>query len=251
MNEGVSPYRVLLIDDDTDLTRLLADELAREGFGAARCSCGEEGLAVLEKQRFHLVVLDMMLPGMAGEQVLAQIRRTSDVPVLILTARDERDVLVRMLRAGADDYLMKPFYPDEFLARVYALVRRYTGWRAPGKTAPDQAQPAEADIVIDPARRRVTVCGAELALTRREFDVLCALAERPGVVRTKAQLLAAVWGDAAQVDGEVVTVAVSRLRRALADAGVPNAIETLRGIGYRFARAANALVWPSGEGRTA
>ena len=249
MIESVSQYRVLLIDDDGDLTRLLADELAREGFGAVRCSCGEEGLAALAGREFQLVVLDMMLPGLSGEQVLERIRQVSDVPVLILTARDEHDLLVRMLRAGADDYLMKPFYPDEFLARVYALVRRYAGWRTLGAAASFHGQPAEAGLVVDPARRRVAVGGTELALTRREFDVLITLAAHPGVARTKAQLLDAVWGDEAQVDGEVVTVAVSRLRRALAGAGVPDAIETLRGIGYRFARTASVAVLPSGEGR--
>ena len=248
MSEGVSLYRVMLIDDDEDLTRLLADELAREGFDAVRCSCGEEGLAALSTQEFQLVVLDMMLPGMAGEQVLERIRRVSDIPVLILTARDERDLLVRVLRAGADDYLMKPFYPDELLARVYALVRRYAGGRMPKGAALVQGQSADADIVVDPARRRVTVRGAELVLTRREFDVLAALASHPGVVRTKAQLLDAVWGDEAEVDGEVVTVAVSRLRRTLADAGVLSAIETLRGIGYRLARTVRVTVFPSGEG---
>lgn len=249
MNESASSYRVLLIDDDEDLTRLLADELSHEGFGAVCCSCGEEGLAALGSQEFQLVILDMMLPGLSGEQVLERIRQAGNVPVLILTARDERDLLVRMLRAGADDYLMKPFYPDEFLARVYALVRRYAGWRTAGAAAPVQGQSADADIVVDPARRHVNVYGAELALTRREFDVLVVLASHPGVVRTKAQLLDAVWGDEAPVDGEVVTVAVSRLRLALADAGMPDAIETLRGIGYRFARTTSVAIIPSGEGR--
>ncbi len=249
MCDNVSTYRILLIDDDESLTRLLADELAREGFAAACCGCGEEGLDALAGEEFQLVVLDMMLPGLSGEQVLERIRQAGNIPVLILTARDEHDLLVRMLHAGADDYLMKPFYPDEFLARVYALVRRYAGWSASVAETPVQGQSAEADLVIDPARRRVAVRGAELALTRREFDVLCALAGRTGVVYTKAQLLDAVWGDEAQVDGEVVTVAVSRLRRALAGAGMPDAIETLRGIGYRFARTASVAVLPSGEGR--
>lgn len=106
MNESASSYRVLLIDDDEDLTRLLADELSHEGFGAVCCSCGEEGLAALESQEFQLVVLDMMLPGLSGEQVLERIRQAGNVPVLILTARGEHDLLVRMLRAGADDYLI-------------------------------------------------------------------------------------------------------------------------------------------------
>lgn len=249
MDEGVSQYRVLLIDDDESLTHLLADELAREGFAVERCDCGEEGLDALAGREFQLVVLDMMLPGLPGEQVLERIRQMSDVPVLILTARDEHDLLVRMLRAGADDYLMKPFYPDEFLARVFALVRRYAGGRLPKGAVRAHERSADADIVIDPARRFVTVRGAELVLTRRELDVLIALASHLGVVRTKSQLLDAVWGDEAQVDGEVVTVAVSRLRRALAGAGVPDAIETLRGIGYRFARTASVAVLPSGEGR--
>ena len=249
VDKGVSQYQVLLIDDDEALTRLLADELAREGFTSACCGCGEEGLDALAGREFQLVVLDMMLPGLSGEQVLERIRRVSDVPVLILTARDECDLLVRMLRAGADDYLMKPFYPAEFLARVFALVRRYAGGRLPKGSMLAHGQSADADIVVDPARRCVAVHGVELALTRREFDVLIALASHPGVVRTKAQLLDAVWGDEAQVDGEVVTVAVSRLRRALAGAGVPDAIETLRGIGYRFARTACVAVLPSGEGR--
>ncbi len=249
MCDNVSTYRILLIDDDESLTRLLADELAREGFAATCCGCGEEGLDALAGRGFQLVILDMMLPGLSGEQVLERIRQAGNIPVLILTARDEHDLLVRMLRAGADDYLMKPFYPDEFLARVYALVRRYAGWSASVAETPVQGQSAEADLVIDPARRRVAVRGAELALTRREFDVLITLAAHPGVVRTKAQLLDAVWGDEARVDGEVVTVAVSRLRRALAGAGMPDAIETLRGIGYRFARTASVAVLPSGEGR--
>lgn len=246
MCQIVAPYRVLLVDDDEDLTRLLADELAHEGFGVACCASGEEALAALEAQAFQVVVLDMMLPGLSGEEVLGRIRRTSSVPVLILTARDERSLMVRMLRAGADDYLVKPFYPDEFLARVYALVRRCALLQAPAAAA----RSTEVDIAVDVPSRRVTVRGTDLALTRREFDVLSVLAERPGVVRTKAQLLEEVWGEAAQVNGEVVTVAVSRLRSALADAGLPHAIETLRGIGYRVAHTVTVAVErPAGNGR--
>jgi len=213
--------RILLVDDETPILDLVRGYLEREGYAI---STVEDGLAAVEHARHErpdVVVLDVMLPGLDGFEVLRQIRTFSDAYVLMLTARsDEMDRIVG-LSVGADDYLVKPFSPRELVARVKALLRRP---RAAGV-------PSTGDLVVDPARRTATVRGRAVTLTATEFDVLALLARDPGVVVGRADLLAGVWGPGFVGDDHLVDVHVANLRRKIGE----GFIETVRGVGYKLA----------------
>jgi DNA-binding response OmpR family regulator len=215
--------RILLVDDETPILDLVRGYLEREGYAV---STVEDGLAAVEhvrEQRPDVVVLDVMLPGLDGFEVLRQVRTFSDAYVLMLTARsDEMDRIVG-LSVGADDYLVKPFSPRELVARVKALLRR-------PRVAP--AGPT-SDLVVDSARRIVTVHGSPVTLTATEFDILALLAREPGVVVGRPDLLAGVWGPGFVGDDHLVDVHIANLRRKIGD----GFIETVRGIGYRLADA--------------
>jgi DNA-binding response OmpR family regulator len=215
--------RILLVDDETPILDLVRGYLEREGYAI---STVEDGIAAVEhvrKERPDVVVLDVMLPGLDGFEVLRQIRTFSDAYVLMLTARsDEVDRIVG-LSVGADDYLVKPFSPRELVARVKALLRR-----------PRSAAPAPTgDLVVDPARRTATVRGSAVTLTATEFDILALLAQDPGVVVGRSDLLVGVWGSGFVGDDHLVDVHVANLRRKIGD----GFIETVRGVGYKLADA--------------
>ena len=213
--------RILLVDDETPILDLVRGYLEREGYAVSTVEDGPAAVEHVRTERPDVVVLDVMLPGLDGFEVLRQIRTFSDAYVLMLTARgDEVDRIVG-LSVGADDYLVKPFSPRELVARVRALLRR----SRPAATAP------AGDLVVDVARRTVTVRGATAALTATEFDILALLARDPGVVVGRADLLAAVWGPGFVGDDHLVDVHVANLRRKIGE-GV---IETVRGVGYKLA----------------
>jgi DNA-binding response OmpR family regulator len=215
--------RILLVDDETPILDLVRGYLEREGYAI---STVEDGLAAVEhvrQERPDVVVLDVMLPGLDGFEVLRQIRTFSDAYVLMLTARsDEVDRIVG-LSVGADDYLVKPFSPRELVARVKALLRR-------PRTA---ALAPTVDLVVDPARRTATVRGSPVSLTATEFDILALLARDPGVVVGRSDLLVGVWGPGFVGDDHLVDVHVANLRRKIGD----GLIETVRGVGYKLADA--------------
>jgi DNA-binding response OmpR family regulator len=213
--------RILLVDDETPILDLVRGYLEREGFAV---SSVEDGIAAVEHvrtERPDVVVLDVLLPGLDGLEVLRQIRTFSSAYVLMLTARsDEVDRIVGF-SVGADDYLVKPFSPRELVARVKALLRR-----------PRTGGPASTgDIVVDPARRTASIRGAPVALTATEFDILALLAAEPGVVVGRADMLAAVWGPSFVGDDHLVDVHVANLRRKVGE----GFIETVRGVGYKVA----------------
>ena len=215
--------RILLVDDETPILNLVRGYLERESFAV---STVEDGLAAVEhvrNERPDVVVLDVMLPGLDGFEVLRQIRTFSDAYVLMLTARgDEVDKIVG-LSVGADDYLVKPFSPRELVARVKALLRR----PRPAAAAPTPT----GDLVVDLARRTATVRGATVALTATEFDILALLAREPGVVVGRAELLTSVWGPGFVGDDHLVDVHVANLRRKIGE----GFIETVRAVGYKLA----------------
>ena len=215
--------RILVVDDETPILDLVRGYLEREGYAI---STVEDGLAAVEhvrQERPDVVVLDVMLPGLDGFEVLRQIRTFSDAYVLMLTARsDEVDRIVG-LSVGADDYLVKPFSPRELVARVKALLRR------PRAAAPA----ATGDLEVDPARRTATVRGSAVTLTATEFDILALIAREPGVVVGRADLLVGVWGADYVGDDHLVDVHVANLRRKIGG----GFIETVRGVGYKLADA--------------
>jgi two-component system response regulator CpxR len=226
--------RVLLVDDDVQLCKLLAERLASEGYTMDTVHDGARGLERALSMEYALVVLDLMLPGMHGLDVLRRLRKVSPVPVLILTARGEDSDRILGLEMGADDYVPKPFNPRELIARIRAILRR-TG-RAEASAGPL----AVGDLRIDPAVREVWLEDAPLDLTSAEFTLLEAFMREPGRVLSREQLTDSVLGRKLGPFDRVIDVHVSNLRRKL---GVPQGgqrIKAVRGSGYLFAPRPNA-----------
>ena len=220
---------ILVVDDDDDIRALVGELLERAGHVVIKAPDGESALKLFYSRKPDLVVLDVSMPGLDGWEVLNRIRELSDVPVLMLTARAEELEKVRGLRAGADDYVTKPFGRQELLARVDATLRR-------GRSAP-QAQETYADdfLTVDFAQRKVTAGGVELALTPLEFRLLGAFVRNQNQVLSHDQLLELAWGDARSADRDQVKLYVGYLRRKLGTGvGDESPIETVRGFGYRY-----------------
>jgi len=226
----MNPTRVLVIDDDEDIRRLVAELLGRAGFSVEQAEDGRAGLRALHNSHPDVVVLDVSMPGLDGWETLDRIRDLSEVPVLMLTARGEELERVRGLKGGADDYVVKPFGRQELVARIQALLRR----RGSG-TLEQQERYADDRVTIDFAQRAVTFDGADVSLTPLEFKLLATFVRHPRQVLSRDQLLELVWGDSYGVAPDQVKLYVGYLRRKLAPddvAGVP--IETVRGFGYRY-----------------
>jgi DNA-binding response OmpR family regulator len=221
---------VLVIEDDAGVRHLIATVLRRHGFEVAQAATGRAGLLHLDQHQPGVVVLDVGLPDLDGWQVLQHIRENSAVPVLMLTGYAEEPDKVRGLRAGADDYLTKPFGIDEFTARVEALLRR--GHRQP---APVADVFIDGDLHVDFDRREVRSAGEEVTLTPIEFKLLAALVHRPGQVISADELLRLAWDDGSGVASDRVKFSVHRLRRKLGweDLG-RSPLEAVRGVGYRY-----------------
>lgn len=221
--------RVLLVDDDVQLCRLLAERLATEGFTMETVHDGSRGLDRALSMQYDLVVLDLMLPGMNGLDVLRRLRRVSPVPVLILTARGEDSDRILGLEMGADDYVPKPFNPRELIARIHAILRRT------GRTEAPAGPLVVGDLRIDPALREVWLEEVQLNLTSAEFTLLEVFMREPGRILSREQLTDSVLGRRLGPFDRVIDVHVSNLRRKL---GVPQdgqRIKAVRGSGYLFA----------------
>ncbi len=225
---------ILIVDDERNLVELIQGYLEREGYAVLVAYDGATALDLARVSHPDLVVLDLMLPGVDGVEVCRQLRQFSDAYVLMLTARAEEIDKIVGLAVGADDYMTKPFSPRELVARVKALLRRP---RHPAGMRIEPEAPAPlrfGALAIDEARHEVTKRGAAVPLTAREFTLLLTLAQHPGRVFTRAQLLERVWGDA-YYDDHVVDVHVGNLRKKLEDdPAQPRYVETVRGVGYRF-----------------
>jgi len=225
---------VLVVDDEPTIVEVVGSYLERAGFGVERAMDGPEALRLAELHRPDLVVLDLMLPGIDGIEVLRRLheRPGKRVAVILLTARGEESDRLAGLRHGADDYVVKPFSPAELVARVEAVLRRVSPPSGEEETEP----PIErGPLRVEPSSRRAFLDGAELDLTMREFDLLAYLAARPGRVFSRDQLMEAVWQYPFFTDTSTVTVHIRRLRGKLGDdPAEPRFIETVWGVGYRF-----------------
>jgi len=227
------PTTILVVDDEANLVELVGDYLRREGYHVLVAGDGPTALALARAQQPDLVVLDVLLPGLDGIEVCRRLRAFSDAYVLMLTARaEEIDTLIG-LAVGADDYVTKPFSPRELVARIKALLRRP---RTDARL--DPAPPPVrrfGDLLLDEGRHEVSRQGTVVPLTAREFQLLTIMAAHPGRVFTRDQLLERVWGDA-YYDDHVVDVHVGNLRKKIEDDPAhPSFVETVRGVGYRFA----------------
>jgi DNA-binding response OmpR family regulator len=216
---------VLVVDDDEAIRTALERALRLEGFAVQVADGGRRALELTEDLRPGVIVLDVVMPDLSGVRVVSRLReRGIDTPICILSARDEVEDRVAGLEAGADDYVVKPFELEELVARLRALLRR--------------APTAETDLIrlgdliVDPAQRTVSRGGRDVALTRREFELLEELVRHRGVVLSRQQLLERVWGYDFEVDGNVVDVFVGYLRRKLEAAGEPRIVHTVRGVGF-------------------
>src|SRR5579883_3337353 len=217
--------RILVIDDDLSITTALRRALSFEGYTVDVALDGEEGLRKARDVAPDLVILDVLMPGIDGFEVCRRLRAGDDTPILMLTARDEVADRVRGLDAGADDYLVKPFAPDELLARVRALLRR----RDPrGRSATLRF----ADLTVETRTRQVFRGDREIKLSAKEFDLLAYFARHPRQVLTREQLLEAVWGYAFDGESNIVDVYVGYLRQKLEARNEPRLIHTVRGVGF-------------------
>ncbi|HIS53054.1 MAG TPA: response regulator transcription factor [Candidatus Onthomonas avicola] len=221
--------RILIVEDEEKLARMLELELTYEGYETEKALDGPTGLTMALSGRFDLVLLDIMLPGLSGMEVLRRLRREeqSYTPVLLLTARDAVTDKVSGLDAGAEDYITKPFAIEELLARIRVSLRKRSSGGQPQST-----QLTVGEICLDPESRSVTLRGEPVSLTRREFDLLQHLMEHPNRVLTREQLLSQVWGYDYAGETNAVDVYISFLRNKLG-AGV---IDTVRGVGYIMRR---------------
>lgn len=225
--------RILVVEDDRTLRQALSFNLTREGYDVTTAADGEAALDAARNQRPDLMLLDVMLPGMSGLEVLRVLRGEGfDTPVIIVSAKGEEIDRVVGLKVGADDYMTKPFSRPELLARLEALLRRQR------KTPIDEERAERMEIGqvrVDVARREVTVGDEVLHLTTKEFDLLVFMASHPGRIFTRDQLLARIWGYDYTGDGRTVDVHVSWLRSKLREVNGRNYFRTVRGVGYAFA----------------
>src|SRR5262249_3349187 len=223
---------ILIVEDEPSIASFVSLYMKNAGYAVRTAATGEDALAQVSADIPALIVLDLMLPGIDGLEVCRRIRKTSDVPILMLTARDEDVDKIIGLEVGADDYLTKPFNPRELVARVKSILRRAT----PERRQLESAVLQHGDLVIDAGRREVRVAGDEVQLAPKEFDLLWELLDHRGLVLTRDQLLERVWGYTFAGDTRTVDVHVRQLRRKLGDA---SPIVTVWGVGYKVSSARN------------
>ncbi|WP_049563775.1 response regulator transcription factor [Streptomyces sp. SBT349] len=223
--------RLLLVEDDEHVAAALVAVLGKHGFDVVRARGGEEALGLLRDKSFGVVLLDLGLPDLDGFEVCGRIRRLTSVPIIMVTARADVRSRIHGLNLGADDYVVKPYDTGELLARIHAVSRR---------TGPEEAaEPGEREdvlalgpVTVELATRQVTVDGQPVTLTRKEFDLLALLAQRPGVVFRREQIISDVWQTSWEGTGRTLEVHVASLRSKLRR---PELVETVRGVGYRLA----------------
>ncbi len=218
--------RVLAIDDNPQVQKLVTVNLQARGYIVQTAGSGEEAIDLFKVGQFDLVLLDLVLPGISGIDVCIWIRQQSDLPIIVLSAREDEELKVRALDAGADDYVTKPFRQEELLARVRAVMRR-----ANGKTSKEKAEIRITDLTINLATHRAFLSGADMHLTRTEFALLAELAQNQEAVMTHENLLARVWGPEYRDSSHYLHIYLGRIRKKLG-AEMETYLETVPGVGY-------------------
>lgn len=230
---------ILIVEDDNDISQMLKELLQQNGYETAQAFSGTEALFYIEKECPAAMILDLMLPGMNGEEVLGKMKKEyPGIAVIISSARDDIQTRIAMLRAGADDYMIKPFDTEELLARLEAVLRR-SGKNPKGERKPEEASGGRVlrykDILMEPEDFRITVSGRDIRLTRREYLILELLMENPGKVFTKSNIYESVWNEEFLGEDNAVNVHISNIRQKLAKVhGEETYIETVWGIGFKM-----------------
>ncbi|WP_055666084.1 response regulator transcription factor [Desnuesiella massiliensis] len=223
--------KILLVEDNSDISRLLCHMLKDSGYFVKPAYSGTEALIYLKEQNWDMVLLDLMLPGISGEELLVEIRRTRNMPVVIISAKEDKNIKIQTLRIGADDFITKPFDIEEVSARIDSHIRRYTEFY----TVPAQNILKYKEISLDKDTREVFVKGAEVILTSKEFDILELLMSHPKKVFSKANIFESIWDSQYLCDDNTVMVHISNLRNKLLKAGANTEyIQTIWGIGYKL-----------------
>lgn len=223
---------ILIVEDDNEINNMLATLLTKSGYNVKQAYSGTEAKLYLEQIDFHLVLLDLMIPGINGEQLLLDIRASKQMPIIVITAKLDKQLKLDLLRAGADDYIIKPFDLEEVSARVYSNIRRYLEFSS---ATSSKEKLIYKDIIMDKDSKELLVTNKLVTLTAREFAILELLLSHPKKVFTKANLFESVWGDEYLGDDNTVNVHMSNLRNKLAKANPQEEyIETIWGIGYRL-----------------
>ena len=226
-------YKILIVEDDKNISEMVTDYLSGEGYEVLPVSTGESAISALEQTSYDLALIDLMLPGCSGFDVVKSIRKKSVMPVIIITAKDNDIDKTRGLNLGADDYVTKPFSPSELVARVKAHISRYE--RLIGSTALQNDVIEIRGLKIDKTDRRVYVDGEEKVFTNKEFDLLTFLASNPNKVFSKDELFNKIWNMESIGDIATVTVHIKKIREKIEfDTSKPQYIETVWGVGYRF-----------------
>ena len=227
----MSGQTILVVDDEPSIVEIVTLYLQRAGYTVRSAADGHAALRALTAEKPDLVVLDLMLPGVDGLEITRRLRAEGETPIIMLTSRSEETDRIVGLEMGADDYVVKPFSPQELVSRVRAVLRR-----AGNKAQTDQAEVLRfGPVQIDPGTRLVTIDGEEIVLTAKEFDLLWMLAGHPRQVFSRTQLLDRVWGETEYLDPSTVTVHVRRLREKIEpDPSAPAYIQTVWGVGYKF-----------------
>jgi two-component system response regulator ResD len=234
MNKLQEKTSILIVDDEKPMRQLLSLYLRQFGYTAEEAASGEEALNAVHRKAYQLILLDVMMPGMSGWDVCAAIRQETNVPIIMLTARDETRDKVKGLQLGADDYITKPFEKEELLARVQALLRRSKMQRA--EETNDKYMLRHQGIEIDIEKYDVFYNGQRLSLTRKEYEILYILMKKPGHIFSRGDLLALIWADSSIEDYRTVDTHVKNLREKLRTAGAPahDIIKTVWGVGYKI-----------------
>lgn len=234
--------KILIVEDDTDINNLLAKIMQKQGYETVQAFSGTEGNLRLSMDTYDLMLLDLMMPGMMGEELLKNVREKSDMPVIVLSAKSSLQDKVSVLNLGADDYLTKPFENEEVVARVNGVLRRYRKFANSGQSGmPESENTAGADVMtfrnltLHMASREVTVNGTALSLTAHEFDILALLMQNPGKVYSRESLYEEVWQGGYYGEDNTVNVHVSNLRKKIAAADDQEYIKTVWGIGFKLA----------------
>ncbi len=228
MNKDI---KILVVEDNNDINKLLCDMLTQSEYSTKSAYSGTEALIYLKEYDWDMVLLDLMLPGMDGKEILANIRKSNPMPVIIISAKEEKDIKIETLRMGADDYITKPFDIDEVSARIDSHLRRYKEF----SNITPQNLLEYKEISLNKDTREVFVYDKQIMLTTREFDILQLLMGYPKKVFTKANLFESVWSSEYLCDDNTINVHISNLRNKLSKAGTENEyIQTIWGIGYKL-----------------